>query len=95
MAETAFVKGYVKSLGGHEAVLEQVLHNYPGMYRFLDGSIRTVDLGVAFRKDGPTEKRDKLNDALVEMKADGSIADIFAKYHTDSSAEEVLTDAQK
>ena len=54
MAETAFVKGYTGALGGHEAVLQEVVDSYPEQFRFLDGSMLTADLAVAFRLDDDT-----------------------------------------
>lgn len=88
MAETAFVKGYAGTLCCHEAVLEQVISNYPGLFRFLDGSIQDVDLGVAFSKKDTSDKCEKINDAINDMKKDGTIADISIKYRSDVSASE-------
>lgn len=84
MAETAFVKGYIGALGGHEVVLQKVMENYPGQYRFLDGSILSANLGVAFRKNDTSEHCEKINDALNDMKEDGTITAIFEKYNSDS-----------
>lgn len=85
MAKTAFIKGYIGALGGHEAVLNEVLKEYPGQYRFLDDSIMTADLGVAFPKNDPTEHWKKINSAIGELKNDGTIDQIWAKYVSDSS----------
>ena len=96
MAETAFVKGYVGALGGHEAVLQEVINSYPGLYRFLDGSIMDTDLGVAFCKDNPSDAYEKINDAIREMKADGTITAIAAKYTSDQPTDkEGSADAQQ
>ena len=86
MAETAFVKGFAGALGGHELVLQQVINTYPDLYRFLDGTILTADLGVAFRKDSTSESYQKINDALDAMKEDGTIEKILEKYNTGTSA---------
>lgn len=86
MAETAFIKGYIGALGGHEVVLQKVMENYPGQYRFLDGSILSANLGVAFRKDDTSEYCKKINDALINMKTDGTITAIFEKYDSDSDS---------
>ena len=85
MAETALIKGYAGALGGHEAVLQQVIDSYPNLYRFLDGNIMTTDLAVAFAKDDDSEEFEKINAAIKEMKADGTIADILQKYHVNTS----------
>lgn len=94
LAETAFVKGYIGGLGGHEIVLQEVINNYPGQYRFLDGSLMTADLGVAFRKDDSSEKWQKVNAAIKEMKKDDTITEIWEKYSFDlEMSKEVSTDA--
>lgn len=88
MAETAFVKGYVNALAGHEAVLQQIINDYPGMYRFLDGTMLTSNLGVAFRKDDTSEHWSKINAALKSMIKDGTVTDISQKYITSSTDKE-------
>ena len=80
MAKTAFIKGYIGALGGHEAVLNEVLKEYPGQYRFLDDSIMTADLAVAFPKNDTTDHWQKINDAIGKLKNDGTIDQIWAKY---------------
>ena len=81
MAETAFVKGYAAALGGHEAVLQEVIDRYPGLYQFQDGVLMTTDLAVAFSKDNTSDKYTDINDALKNMKTDGTIDDILEKYN--------------
>lgn len=88
MAETAFVKGYAGALCGHEAALRRVVNAYPGLYRFLDGVIMKADLAVAFSKDDPSDKCGKINDALNEMTADGTVASVYEKYCPDMSEDE-------
>lgn len=80
MAETAFVKGYTGALGGHEAVLQEVVDSYPGQYRFLDGSMLTADLAVAFRRDDDSSHCQDINAAIQEMKTDGTITDVYERY---------------
>lgn len=92
MAETAFVKGYASALGGHELVLADMIDHYPGQYRFMDGSILTADLGVAFRKDDTSGPYGEINAALREMKADGTISSIYEKYVSELSASEEGSD---
>ena len=95
MAKTAFIKGYIGALGGHEAVLNEVLKDYPGQYRFLDDSIMTADLGVAFPKDDTTEHWQKINAAIEEMKRTGTIDKIWADYVSDlPAAKEVSAHAK-
>lgn len=87
MAETAFIKGYTGALGGHEVVLQNVLDTYPGLYRFLDGSLMTAHLGVAFQKDDTTGHWEAINGAIQEMKEDGTIQTIWDTYTSSLSTE--------
>ncbi len=94
MAKTAFIKGYIGALGGHEAVLCEVLKDHPGQYRFLDDSIMTADLGVAFSKNDPTEHWQKINSAISELKNEGTIDKIWENYvFAPSAAKEVSVHA--
>lgn len=88
MAKTAYIKGYASALAGHEAVLQQIMDEAPGRCRFLDGTLLTAHLGVAFAKDDPAESWQALDAALQEMKADGTIDTIVANYFVPSSDEE-------
>ena len=88
MAETAFIKGYAGALGGHEIILQQVMSEHPGLYRFLDGVIMTTDLGVAFSKEDDSDRCDKISAAIDDMKADGTIDGIIDKYATGPLASE-------
>ena len=88
MAENAFIKGYANALAGHRAVLQQFMDDYPGMYRYLSDDLMTVNLGVAFKKNGETAGWEKINEALKEMKEDGSIAAVAEKYGMNDSEEE-------
>lgn len=89
MAQTAFIKGYASALAANEAVLQQMLDEYPGMYRFLDGELMTAHFGVAFARYNPAQAYQPLNRALAEMKQDGSLTAILQKYTAvDSGAEE-------
>ena len=80
MAEIAFVKGYAAALGGHEVVLEQVIKNHSDIYRFLDGSVMKVELGVAFRKEDTSDMYKNINAAIIAMKKDGTLQSILDKY---------------
>ena len=97
MAETAFIKGYAAALGGHEAVLQQIINSYPGLYHFLDGNIITADIGVAFSKADTSEHCEKINKALNEMKKDGTVKKIEKKYTSDTASdmEEVPANEKK
>ena len=81
---TALRKGYVDAAAGMEASLQVYLDEYPGQYRFLNMSIRSQALGVAFKKDGNIELADKLNTALSEMIEDGTTKKILETYGLDA-----------
>lgn len=80
MALTAFVKGYANGLAGHRIVLQQLVDSNPAEYRYLEERWQKVHLGVAFLKGQNTEKHDRINTALLEMKSDGSIQRIAEQY---------------
>lgn len=88
MAKTAYIKGYASALACHEAVLQQIMDEAPDKSRFLDGTLLKAHLGVAFAKDDPAESWQALDAALQEMKTDGTIDTIIAKYFTPSSDHE-------
>lgn len=85
MAETAFVKNYAAALCGHELVLQQIINNYPDIYKFLDDPLMTADLGVAFQKGDYSEQWKQINEALINMKDDGTISKIYEKYSSDTA----------
>ncbi len=94
MTETAFVKGYAGALAGHRIVLQQIINDYPGMYRFLDDQISDIDLAVAFRKDGNVQLMNDINNALKAMKQDGTVSDIIKKYDAKASVYEEDSDVR-
>ncbi|MFQ9797909.1 MAG: transporter substrate-binding domain-containing protein [Clostridia bacterium] len=67
--------------GGCDVVLvDEVVANYyvtklEGPYRVLDGSLAAEEYAIGFKKDN-TELRDKVEKALKEMAADGTLAKI-------------------
>ncbi len=96
MAQTAFVKGYADALAGHEVVLDQMIEENPGLYRYLDGTILNAQLGVAFKLENGQKMCEKINEALKEMKKDGTIAEIAEKYGLNmTDTEEVKTDGEE
>lgn len=93
MAETAFIKGYAGALACHEAVLQNIMDDYPGSYRILDDSLMTVHLGVAFAKDRDSADWEKINSALKDLKENGTISAIGKKYNMSTAdTEEVTSD---
>ena len=84
MAMTAFVKGYANGLAGHRIVLQELVDSNPGEYKYLDEHWQKVHLGVAFRKGQESEKYNRIDQALREMKADGTIQKIAEQYGLDA-----------
>lgn len=80
---TALRKSYVDAIIGHEGSLLVYTDEYPDEYRYLNMSLRSESLGVAFVKDTDSQVPAQLNQAFEEMKDDGSMAAIVAKYGLD------------
>lgn len=79
----ALHRGYADAAVGLEGALQIYLKEYPGEYRYLDVSLQSGALGVAFRKDGDREVVEKLNQALQDMIADGTTAQLVESYGLD------------
>lgn len=88
MAKAAFIKGYANGLAGHKIVLEELMEEFPGMYRYLDENLKTTHLAVAFKKDSDEEPCRKIDEALEAMKQDGALDAIKEEYHLISDEEE-------
>lgn len=84
MAKTAFIKGYADALACHKVVLHQIMSENPGLYRYLDGTIMIVHLGVAFDKEAEDGKCEAINKEIREMKKDRTISEIVGEYASDS-----------
>ena len=80
---SALHRGYVDAAMGLEGALQVYISEYPGEYRYLNMSLRSEALGVAFRKNGDKELAQKLNQALQDMIADGTTAELIASYGLD------------
>lgn len=78
-------KGYVDAISGHEALINEFIQNSNGAYRLLEESPYTSELGVAFKKGTHVKIVDSLNQALEEMKQDGTFASIVTKYGLDEN----------
>lgn len=77
---TALKKGYVDAAIGHESAMLVYAEDYLDEYRFLNMSLRSEALGVAFRKGYDTELIEIINKAIYEMKEDKTLEDIVRKY---------------
>lgn len=79
----ALKKGYVDACVGHETALAELLDDSRGSYRFLDEPLLVSELGVAFDRDSDPALRDRLQAVLEEMRQDGTIRAILARYELD------------
>lgn len=77
---TALKHNYADAAAGHESALAEYMQEEPGMYRILEEGLMSVQLGVAFVKDGNQEMADVLTEALDEMCEDGTTEKIVEKY---------------
>lgn len=77
---SALRQGYTDAAVGDRLYIQRYMNNYPGRFRILEENLETSDLAVAFAKDGDQELVDRLNQTLKEMKEDGTIDRILAKY---------------
>lgn len=76
----ALRKGYVDAAVGHECALRVYEVDYPDEYRFLNMSLRSEKLGVAFKKDYEETTVDQISKVLQEMREDGTMEEIVEKY---------------
>jgi polar amino acid transport system substrate-binding protein len=75
--------GYVDAAAGHEIMMRQYMESTAGEYRLLDEELQAVEVGVAFDKDNPSDAAEELDQALSEMKEDGSLEKILEEYGID------------
>lgn len=80
---TSLRKGYVDAIIGHESSLRLYTDEYPDSYRYLNMSMCSDAVGVAFKPDGDAALAEKLTQALLEMREDGTTAAIVKKYGLD------------
>lgn len=78
-----FGKGYADAVVDHKAALVELTKDDSQLYRFLDESLFTVNLGVAFRKTFDSELVNALSEVLDEMNEDGTIQKIAVAYQVD------------
>jgi polar amino acid transport system substrate-binding protein len=77
---TALQYGYVDAVAGHEIAMREYMESIAGDYRLLDEELQEVEVGVAFDKENPSEAAKELDQALSEMKEDGTLGQILEKY---------------
>lgn len=64
-------------------MLRVYTEEYPEQYRYLNMSIRSEELGIAFKKDGDVQLAARLTDALAEMVGDKTTEAIVEAYGLD------------
>lgn len=80
-------RGYADAIAGHELALKALVRG-SDKYRFLDESIMTSKLGVAFKKSYDQSFLTLLTNTLHEMRDDGTIKSIIDKYTSDEMMED-------
>lgn len=81
---TSLRKGYADAVIGHESSLRLYTDEYPDGYRYLNMSMCSDAVGVAFKPNGDAVLAEKLTQALLEMRKDGTTAAIVKKYGLDA-----------
>ena len=77
---TSLRKGYADAIIGHESSLKLYTDEYLDSYRYLNMSVCSDAVGVAFKPNGDEALAEKLSLALLEMREDGTTAAIVRKY---------------
>ena len=80
-------RGYADAIAGHALALKTLVRG-SDKYRFLDESILTSKLGVAFKKGYDQSFLTLLTNTLDEMRGDGTIKSIVDKYTSDEMMED-------
>lgn len=84
---TSIQRSYVDAIAGHALALKTLVRG-SDKYRFLDESILTSKLGVAFKKGYDQSFLTLLTNTLDEMRDDGTIKSIVDKYTSDEMMED-------
>ena len=73
-------KGYVDALAAHDTAIEEFMTETGLQFRILEEPLQTVGLGVAFDRDDDRGLNTLLNDALEQMREDGTVSKIIGSY---------------
>ena len=76
----ALDSGYVDAIAAHEEAIEQYMEDYDADFRFLEPSLLTSELGVAFSNNDTRGLADELTKTLAEMREDGALLAIAGRY---------------
>ena len=73
-------KGYVDALAAHDTTIEEFMAETGLEFRILEEPLQTVGLGVAFDREDRRGLHTQLNEALTQMREDGTILKTIGKY---------------
>ena len=71
---------YVDAIVADEPVVIQYMKDYNTSFTILDEPVMNASIGTAFAKDGNAELCTKLNEAINEMREDGTLDEIINQY---------------
>lgn len=77
------IKGYADALAAHDTAIQQFMADYSVQYRILEEPLEVVGLGVAFAKTDDRGIARQLTRTFAQMRADGTMREILAKYLDD------------
>ena len=76
-------KGYVDAVAAHEESIVQYMKDYDTSFRILEEPLMIVGIGVAFAKEDERGICEQMDQALEEMRKDGTSLKIIEKYLDD------------
>lgn len=78
--------GYVDAIAAHKAAILQYMEDYNSDFRFLEETLLSTGIGVAFSKYDDRGIDIKLNGVLKDMREDGTLVKIISQYLGDASS---------
>ena len=81
----ALNSNYIDAFVADEPVVVQYMKDYETNFVILDEPLINASVGTAFALDGDAELCQKANDAIDEMKKDGTLQEIIENYLDDAS----------
>lgn len=81
----ALNSNYIDAFVADEPVIVQYMKDYETNFVILDEPLINASVGTAFALDGDVELCQKVNDAIDEMKKDGTLQEIIENYLDDAS----------
>ncbi len=75
---------YVDAIVADEPVIVQYMKDYSTLFTILEEPLMEAVVGTAFAKNGDAELCAALNDAIMEMREDGTLEKIISRYLDDA-----------